>query len=181
MNPPMHDKKAQLLDFIMNQPLHDDCVSMDCTDDCETISRLAVKPWSLTMNSRPRAPSRSMVRPRQSSMFRKYVRQRSSASASHGSGCSGRSAGSSRRSQSPRGASSWTCSPPRAVRNGRPAISPRGPARRPPPRPALPAPEPSGTGPGPGPPSHSRLHRRRRSSAGRSRRPRSTALTARPG
>lgn len=41
MNPPMDDKRAKLLDFIMNQPLHDDCVSMDCTDDCETISRLA--------------------------------------------------------------------------------------------------------------------------------------------
>ena len=35
------DQKTQLLDFIMTQPLDDDCVSMDCTDDCEQISRLA--------------------------------------------------------------------------------------------------------------------------------------------
>ncbi|MBK8138994.1 MAG: hypothetical protein IPK52_24785 [Chloroflexi bacterium] len=35
------DHKTQLLDFIMTQPLDDDCVSMDCTDDCEQISRLA--------------------------------------------------------------------------------------------------------------------------------------------
>lgn len=41
MNPSPNQEKAQLLDFIMNQPLHDDCVSMDCRDDCETISRLA--------------------------------------------------------------------------------------------------------------------------------------------
>lgn len=41
MTSPLHDRKERLLDFIMNQPLHDDCVSMDCTDDCEQISRLA--------------------------------------------------------------------------------------------------------------------------------------------
>ncbi len=41
MKPPLHQQKAQMLDFIMNQPLHDDCVSMDCRDDCEEISRLA--------------------------------------------------------------------------------------------------------------------------------------------
>ena len=35
------DHKTQLLDFIMTQPLDDDCVSMACTDDCEQISRLA--------------------------------------------------------------------------------------------------------------------------------------------
>lgn len=35
------DQNAQLLDFIMNQPLDAECVSMDCTDDCEQIARLA--------------------------------------------------------------------------------------------------------------------------------------------
>lgn len=41
MTAPTHDRKTQLLDFIMNQPLDEDCVSMDCTDDCEQISRMA--------------------------------------------------------------------------------------------------------------------------------------------
>lgn len=41
MTSPQHDRKAQLLAFIMNQPLDEECVSMDCTDDCEQISRMA--------------------------------------------------------------------------------------------------------------------------------------------
>ncbi len=39
--PPKDDLNSRMLDFVLNQPLHDDCVSMDCTDDCESISRLA--------------------------------------------------------------------------------------------------------------------------------------------
>jgi len=38
---PRNDPNSRMLDFVLNQPLHDDCVSMDCTDDCESISRLA--------------------------------------------------------------------------------------------------------------------------------------------
>lgn len=39
--PNQDDPTSRMLDFVLNQPLHDDCVSMDCTDDCESISRLA--------------------------------------------------------------------------------------------------------------------------------------------
>lgn len=43
MTPPptQDDQSSRMLDFVLNQPLHENCVSMDCTDDCESISRLA--------------------------------------------------------------------------------------------------------------------------------------------
>lgn len=41
MTSPKQDRKTELLDFIISQPLDDDCVSMDCTDDCEQIARMA--------------------------------------------------------------------------------------------------------------------------------------------
>lgn len=41
MTPPQRPKENHLLEFIFNQPLDDECVSMDCTDDCEKIAALA--------------------------------------------------------------------------------------------------------------------------------------------
>lgn len=38
---PPDDQSARLLDFVLTQPLDDECVAMDCTEDCESISRMA--------------------------------------------------------------------------------------------------------------------------------------------
>lgn len=39
--PPQDDDRSRMLDFVLSQPLDDECVHMDCTDDCEQISRMA--------------------------------------------------------------------------------------------------------------------------------------------
>ncbi len=39
--PTQDDPNSRMLDFVLNQPLQENCVSMDCTEDCESISRLA--------------------------------------------------------------------------------------------------------------------------------------------
>lgn len=35
------DELSRLIDFVLSQPLDEECVAMDCSDACEDISRLA--------------------------------------------------------------------------------------------------------------------------------------------